>query len=137
MPQSSASTCRWTPTSTAARCAVAVGRSIEARVPRRRPARLPLSGLIRAAGGGYGRPEHQVTLRVNIYAEAVGVLTDKIHSLRSCDSPNSDKTALAAGAAVTTARSLVVGAPAVCPGSVPPAGYSRILLPSRAAVDSR
>jgi site-specific DNA recombinase len=35
----------------------------------------------------YDRPRHQVTLRVTIYAEAVGVLTDKIHSLRKGESP--------------------------------------------------
>ena len=62
----------------------------------------------------YDRPKHQVTLRVTIYAEAVGMLTDKIHSLRNGESPktvDADKTAVAAGAAVTAARSRVVGAP--------------------------
>jgi hypothetical protein len=62
----------------------------------------------------YDRPKHQVTLRVTIYAEAVGALTDKIHSLRSDESPKTvdgDKTVVAAGAVVTAARFLVVGAP--------------------------
>ena len=62
----------------------------------------------------YDRPKHQVTLRVTIYAEAVGVLTDKIHSLRNGEWPkrvDGDETAVVADAAITSARSLVVGAP--------------------------
>jgi hypothetical protein len=58
--------------------------------------------------------KHQVTLRVTIYAEAVGALTDKIHSLRNGESPKTvdgDETAVVEDAAITTARSLVVGAP--------------------------
>ena len=62
----------------------------------------------------YDRPKHQVTLRVTIYAEAVGVLSDKIHSLTNGEWPkrvDGDETAVVADAAITSARSLVVGAP--------------------------
>ena len=60
------------------------------------------------------RLRFQLTLRVTIYAEAVGALTDKIHSLESYESAktvHSDETAAVANAPVTTARSHVVGAP--------------------------
>jgi hypothetical protein len=62
----------------------------------------------------YDRPKHQVTLRVTIYAEAVGALTDKIRSLEireSGETVHCDETAGVANAPVTTARSHVVGAP--------------------------
>jgi site-specific DNA recombinase len=79
----------------------------------------------------YDRPTHQVTLRVTIYADAVGVLIDKIHSLRNGEPPkrvDGDEMAVAAGAAVTAARSLGVGAP----GGIQPK-----LLHRRAAANSR
>jgi hypothetical protein len=62
----------------------------------------------------YDRPKHQVTLRVTIYAEALGALTDKIRSLESHESlkrVHSDETAMVANAPVSTARSHVVSAP--------------------------
>ena len=68
----------------------------------------------------YDRPRHQVTLRVTIYAEAVGAPTEKIRSLDGSESGkavHSGETAAVANAPATTARSHVVKCPRQCCGS--------------------
>jgi len=63
----------------------------------------------------YDRTRHQVILRVTIHAEAVGALTEKIHTLNSNQqshkTTHSNETVPLASMPVTGTHSHVVGAP--------------------------